>query len=383
MTDPRHRRLRLHRLATSCRLRACPDGAEVVNLDKLTYAGNPANLADVADDEALPLRPRPTSPTPMLVAGARSEGCDAVVNFAAESHVDRAILEPADFIQTDVVGTYGAARRGPADRRRPLRPGLDRRGVRLDRRTGTFTETDPLAPDPARTRPARPAATSWCSPAHRTFGLDAVITRGSNNYGPYQYPEKLIPLFVTNLLDGEPLPVYGDGMQIRDWIHVEDHCDAASGRRSTRRGRRGLQHRRRQRVAQPRDHQAHPRAHGRATRRCIRYVKDRPGHDRRYAIDTEQAARARLGARADVRRRPRSTVAVVPRQPSRGGGRSRAASTASTTTPSTAVADNGFPQRTFEFPRRGDRGPSPTCRRRGCTRTAGVANSSFVLLRST
>src|SRR5215468_7268214 len=193
-------------------------GHDVVVLDKLTYSGNKANLdgsdvelvvGDICDPDA--------------VAGAGA-GCEAVVNFAAETHVDRSILGAAEFIETDVYGTY-------------VLLGWSRdAGVRLvqvstDEVYGDIpegersTEGDPL-------RPSSPYSASKAGgdlqvlAAVRTFGIDACITRGANTYGPNQYPEKLIPLFVTNALDGEQLPVYGDGKQVREWLHAEDHCSA-------------------------------------------------------------------------------------------------------------------------------------------------------------
>ena len=196
-------------------------GAEVVNLDKLTYAGNPANVADLAE------HPRHRFVHADIAdAEAVSDaiaGADAVVNFAAESHVDRSILDPSEFIRTDVVGTavlLDAARR--AGVRRFVQVSTDE--VYGSIPSGAFRETDPISPSSpysASKAGGDLQVLAW----HRTFGLDAVITRGSNTYGPRQYPEKLIPLFVTNALDGEPLPVYGDGMQVRDWIYVDDHCE--------------------------------------------------------------------------------------------------------------------------------------------------------------
>jgi dTDP-glucose 4,6-dehydratase len=256
-------------------------GAEVVNLDKLTYAGNPANVADVADDEAYAFVHAD------IADGERVEeaiaGCDVVVNFAAESHVDRSILDPADFIRTDVVGTavlLDAARRAGVGRF--VQVSTDEVYGSIPH--GLFHETDPISPSSpysASKAGGDLQVLAW----HRTFGLDAVITRGSNTYGPRQYPEKLIPLFVTNALDGERLPVYGDGMQIRDWIHVEDHCEGIWTAMST--GEAGevynvgggnevpnLEITNRILELTGRDAS------------LIRHVTDRPGHDRRYALDT-------------------------------------------------------------------------------------------------
>ena len=151
-------------------------------------------------------------------------GCDAIVNFAAETHVDRSILGAAEFIETDVLGTYVLLDLRPRGRD-PARPGLDRRGVRR-RPGGRARARTTRCARRARTARRRPAATCRCSPPSAPTASTPAITRGSNTYGPNQYPEKLIPLFVTNALDGEPLPVYGDGRQRRDWLHVDDHCAA-------------------------------------------------------------------------------------------------------------------------------------------------------------
>jgi len=256
-------------------------GAEVVNLDRLTYAGNPANVADVADHPAYSFVHADIADS-AAVAGAIA-GCDAVVNFAAESHVDRSILEPEGFIRTDVLGTatlLQAARE--EDVGRFVQVSTDEVYGSIE--DGVFRETDPL-------RPSSPYSASkaggdlqvlaW----HHTFGLDAVITRGSNTFGPRQYPEKLIPLFVTNALDGLELPVYGDGMQVRDWIYVDDHCSGiwavmergAPGEAYNVGGgneRPNIEITRRVLELTGRDES------------LVRHVTDRPGHDRRYALDT-------------------------------------------------------------------------------------------------
>ena len=176
---------------------------------------------DIADAEAV------------ADAGA---GCDAVVNFAAETHVDRSILGAAEFIQTDVYGTYVLLEQARATRR-TARPGVDRRGLRRRaERAAPRARTTPAARR-ARTRRRKAGGDLQVLAYVRTYGVDACVTRGSNTYGPYQYPEKMIPLFVTNALDGEPLPVYGDGRQMRDWLHVDDHC--AGDRARAARGRAG------------------------------------------------------------------------------------------------------------------------------------------------
>jgi dTDP-glucose 4,6-dehydratase len=256
-------------------------GAEVVNLDKLTYAGNPANVADVADDEAYRFV-RADIADATAVAGA-IEGCEVVVNLAAESHVDRSILSPSDFISTDVVGTavlLDAAR--AAGVRRFVQVSTDE--VYGSIPTGAFRETDPISPSSpysASKAGGDLQVLAW----HRTYGLDAVITRGSNTYGPRQYPEKLIPLFVTNALDGLPLPVYGDGLQVRDWIHVADHCTGIWTAMES--GEAGEVYNVGGGNEEP--NMAITRRVLELTGRdesLIRHVEDRLGHDRRYALDT-------------------------------------------------------------------------------------------------
>ena len=252
-------------------------GADVVVLDKLTYSGNRANLAgadvelvegDIADRDAVL---------------AATGGADAIVNFAAETHVDRSIIGAAEFIATDVLGTY------------VLLDVARERGIRLvqvstdevygDVPHGVSSgETDPL-------RPSSPYAASKAGgdlqvlAAVRTYGVDACITRGSNTYGPNQYPEKIIPLFVTNALDAEPLPLYGDGRQTRDWLHVDDHC--AGIELVLREGERGHVYN----VGggeelENRDLTRRILELTGADDSLVRPVADRPGHDRRYSVDS-------------------------------------------------------------------------------------------------
>ena len=252
-------------------------GEEVVVLDKLTYSGNPANLegadvefvhGDVCDRETV------------AAAAAR---CDAIVNFAAETHVDRSILEAGDFIRTDVYGTHVLLEWARANGARLVQVSTDE--VYGDVEPGVSSrEDDPL-------RPSSPYSASKAGgdlqvlAYVRTYGVDAAITRGSNTYGPNQYPEKIVPLFVTNALDGEPLPLYGDGRQVRDWLHVEDHC--AGVELVLREGRSGEVYN----VGGGEEVE-----NADLTRRIVeltgadeslvRHVSDRPGHDRRYSLDT-------------------------------------------------------------------------------------------------
>jgi len=258
-------------------------GYSVTNLDKLTYAGNPANVAEVADLPGYRFVHADIA-DPEAVEGAL-EGVDVVVNMAAESHVDRSILDPTAFPLTDVVGTavlLDCSRR--AGVARFVQVSTDE--VYGSIPVGAFRETDPLAPSSpysASKAGGDLQALAW----HRTYGMDVVVTRGSNTYGPRQYPEKLIPLFVTNALDGESLPVYGDGQQVRDWIHVDDHCAGILA---------ALEHGTAGEVYNVGG--GNERTNLEITERIleltgrdaslIRQVADRPGHDRRYALATEK-----------------------------------------------------------------------------------------------
>ncbi len=260
----------------------CPD-CLVTNFDALTYAGNLDNLAgldsdrhhfvkgDIADRKA--------------VFEALAEGADDIINFAAESHVDRSILSADEFIRTNVLGTHvlldAARERGV---RRFVHISTDEvMGSLPEDSDSLFTESSPFAPNSPYAA-SKAAAEHLVRAAHHTFGLDTVITRCGNNYGPRQFPEKFLPLAIANALSDQPIPIYGDGKNVRDWIYVEDHC-------------RGIL------LAQQRGHSGAVYNFGaRNARRnldviesllaqlgkpssLIRFVKDRPGHDRRYAID--------------------------------------------------------------------------------------------------
>jgi dTDP-glucose 4,6-dehydratase len=252
-------------------------GEETVVLDKLTYSGNPANLAgcdvplvegDIAD--------------PAAVESAAA-GCDAIVNFAAETHVDRSILGAAEFIQTDILGTYVLLQQVAATGARLVQVSTDE--VYGDVEAGqSSTESDVLLPSSPYSA-SKAGGDLQVLAAVRTFGVDASITRGSNTYGPNQYPEKVLPLFVTNALDAEPLPLYGDGRQVRDWLHVDDHCAAIEV--VLRRGRTGEIYN----VAAGEEHENRELTerileHTGADRSLVRHVADRAGHDRRYSLDT-------------------------------------------------------------------------------------------------
>lgn len=258
-------------------------GLEVVNLDAMTYAGNPANLADLAGEARYGFVHGDIC-EPSAVEQAIGRGVDAIVNFAAETHVDRSILDPEAFLRTDILGTHvlleAVRKHGIA---RYLQVSTDE--VYGDVSEGESGENDPL-------RPRSPYSASKAGGdlqvlAYRiTFDAPVLVTRGSNTYGPYQYPEKLIPLFATNLIDDQTVPVYGDGLQVRDWLHVDDHA-------------RGILH--------VLEHGklgeiyniggGNPRTNleitkllmdgcGRSLETHLRHVADRAGHDRRYAVAT-------------------------------------------------------------------------------------------------
>ncbi|MDR3639483.1 MAG: dTDP-glucose 4,6-dehydratase [Isosphaeraceae bacterium] len=261
---------------------------EITNLDALTYAGNPDNLAgletepryrfvlgDVADRERVFL----------LVKDGRF---DAIVHFAAESHVDRSIDDAAPFLRTNVLGTQCLLEAARAARiPRYVQVSTDEVYGTLAPDDPAFCETTPLAPNSPYAA-SKAAADLLVRAAHHTFGLDTVITRCSNNYGPYQFPEKLIPLFITNALGDLPLPVYGDGKQVRDWIHVADHCRGVDA--ALRRGRAGEVYNFGGRSERKNFDVTHAvlRLLGKPEG-LVRHVTDRPGHDRRYAIDCARA----------------------------------------------------------------------------------------------
>ena len=280
-------------------LMARRDGTRIVVLDKLTYAGNRANLAPVEADPEQAARftfvqgdiADPAAVAPLVA------GVDGVVNFAAESHVDRSIIDPAAFLRTGVDGVHvllEAVRRESeraAAGERPLAPRLLQ--VSTDEvygsvETGFSREGDPLAPRSPYAA-AKAAGELLVGSYHATYGLDVVITRGSNTYGPYHHPEKLIPLFVTNALDDQPLPLYGDGLQVRDWLHVTDHAGAidhvlrlgGSGEIYNVPGSHAVPNR--DVVAQLLAHLGKPWS-------LVRFVEDRAGHDRRYAMDGTKLA---------------------------------------------------------------------------------------------
>lgn len=264
---------------------------QVVNLDKLTYAGNPENLCDVEKDPRYTFVKGDIS-DPVLVDSLLDRGIDWIVNFAAESHVDRSIEDPAPFVTTNVHGVQVLLE---AARQHPLRGFLQ---VSTDEvygslgPTGSFSEESPLRP----TSPyaATKAAADLLSLAyHKSFGVPVLISRSSNNYGPYQYPEKLIPLLVTNALEEKPLPVYGDGQNVRDWIYTEDNCrgilclmeQGSPGEIFNLGGNAEMRNIEIARLILQELSLGEER---------VRFVTDRPAHDFRYALATDKA-REHLG----------------------------------------------------------------------------------------
>lgn len=265
-----------------------PD-VRIVNLDALTYAGNVENLASVAEDSRYAFR-RGDVCDREFVAGVLSEGpFDAVVHFAAESHVDRSILDSGPFVRTNVLGTQvllDACR--AAGVTRYVQVSTDEVYGSLGAE-GLFTEETALAPNSPYS--ASKAAGDLLVRAYcHTFGFPAVITRCSNNYGPYQFPEKLIPLFIANLSEEKPVPVYGMGENVRDWIHVRDHVRGVDA--AMRRGRAGEVYNfgGRTEVKNIELTRMLMRLMGKPES-LIRFVQDRPGHDLRYAIDCSKAER--------------------------------------------------------------------------------------------
>jgi dTDP-glucose 4,6-dehydratase len=285
-------------------------GVRVVNLDALTYAGNRDTLASLEGDPGHVFVEGDIGDRELVARLLAEHRPDAVVNFAAESHVDRSIDGPAAFVQTNVVGTLALL-----EAARDYWKSLDEAGraafrflhVSTDEvygslgETGKFTETTPYAPNSPYSA-SKAASDHLVRAFHHTYGLPVLTTNCSNNYGPYQFPEKLIPLIIARALAGEPLPVYGDGKNVRDWLYVGDHCSAI--RAVLERGRVGETYN----VGGDAERQnievvnvicglldeRRPRADGKPRNSQVAYIADRPGHDRRYAIDAGKL-KAELG----------------------------------------------------------------------------------------
>ncbi len=277
---------------------------ELVVLDKFTYAGNRANLAPVAGDERLKIVVGDICDAG--VVERELAGTDLVVHFAAESHVDRSIAGSAEFVRTNVLGTQTLLQAAlEREVGKFVHVSTDEVYGSIDE--GSWPETHPIAPNSPYSA-SKASSDLLVRAFHTTHGLDASITRCSNNYGPYQYPEKVIPLFVTNLVDGLQVPLYGDGLNVRDWLHVDDHCRgiqlvAEKGRAGevynigggTELTNRELTER--LLAITGRDHTA------------IRPVEDRKGHDRRYSVDiTKISTELGYAPRVDIDTGLRDTV---------------------------------------------------------------------------
>ena len=283
-------------------------GEAVINLDKLTYAGNPETLTSLAGDARHTLVQGDIADTALVASLLAAHRPRAVVNFAAESHVDRSIHGPEDFIQTNVVGTFRlleAVRAYWAELPADPKAGFRFLHVSTDEVYGSLAKDAPAFTEDHRYEPNSPYSASKAASDHlvrawhHTYGLPVLTTNCSNNYGPYHFPEKLIPLMIVNALAGKALPVYGDGLQVRDWLYVKDHCSAI--RRVLEAGRPGEVYNVGGWNEKPNIEivktvcalldSLRPKSDGQSYSAQISYVKDRPGHDRRYAIDASKIQR--------------------------------------------------------------------------------------------
>ncbi len=277
----------------------------VVNLDKLTYAGNPENLASLAGHPGHVFVQGDIADTGLVTELLSRHRPRAVLNLAAESHVDRSIHGPETFIQTNIVGTFRlleAVRAYWGGLQGDEKASFRLLHVSTDEVYGSLSPTDPAFKETGRYEPNSPYSASKAASDHlvrayhHTYGLPVVTTNCSNNYGPFHFPEKLIPLMVVNALAGKPLPVYGDGQQVRDWLYVKDHCSAL--RRVLEAGRLGETYNVGGWNEKPNLEIVHtvcglldelrPRSDGKPYATQITHVTDRPGHDRRYAIDASK-----------------------------------------------------------------------------------------------
>lgn len=284
-------------------------GTPVINLDKLTYAGNMGNLTSLKNDARHSFVRGDIADRALVALALKQYQPRAIVHFAAESHVDRSINAPGEFVQTNVVGTfnlleearaYWSTLAAPAQAQfRFLHVSTDEVYGSLTANEPAFRETTPYAPNSPYAA-SKAASDHLVRAYHHTYGLPTVTTNCSNNYGPLQFPEKLIPLMILNCLNGKPLPVYGDGLNVRDWLYVGDHCAGirvalAKGRPGETYNIGGNSERNNLEVVNTLCaimDELHPG--GKPHARLIQFVKDRPGHDRRYAIDANKI-RSELG----------------------------------------------------------------------------------------
>ncbi len=287
---------------------ANPSAEGIVNLDKLTYAGNLGSLKSLSSDSRHVFVQGDIGDCELVLSLFKKYAVRAVINFAAESHVDRSIHRPADFIQTNVMGTFNLLENVrtywselPKEKKQQFRF----LHVSTDEVYGSLSPTDPAFIETNSYQPNSPYSASKAASDHlvrawhRTYGLPVITTNCSNNYGPYQFPEKLIPLVILNALAGKPLPMYGDGQQIRDWLYVKDHCSAI--RRILEVGKLGETYNVGgwneksnlevvKTICSILD-ELRPKSDASSYTSQIAYVKDRPGHDRRYAIDASKLER--------------------------------------------------------------------------------------------
>ena len=287
---------------------ANPAAEGVVNLDKLTYAGNLATLKSLEKDARHVFVQGDIGDYDLVLSLLKKHQIRAVVNFAAESHVDRSIHGPGDFIQTNILGTFNlleAVRAYWTELPEKDKQSFRFLHVSTDEVYGSLSPTDPAFSETNAYEPNSPYSASKAASDHlvrawhHTYGLPVLTTNCSNNYGPYHFPEKLIPLVILNALAGKPLPIYGDGQQIRDWLYVKDHCSAI--RRVLETGKLGETYNVGGWNEKPNLDVVHticsildqlrPKADGTKYASQITYVKDRPGHDRRYAIDATKLER--------------------------------------------------------------------------------------------
>jgi dTDP-glucose 4,6-dehydratase len=287
---------------------ADPAAEGVVNLDKLTYAGNLATLNSLSADARHIFVQGDIGDYELVLSLLKKHSVRAVINFAAESHVDRSIHGPGDFIQTNVVGTFNlleAVRAYWSDLPDSTKADFRFLHVSTDEVYGSLSPSDPAFTEANTYEPNSPYSASKAASDHlvrawhHTYGLPVLTTNCSNNYGPYHFPEKLIPLVILNALAGKPLPIYGDGQQIRDWLYVKDHCSAI--RRVLEAGQLGETYNVGGWNEKPNLDvvnticcildELRPKSDGSSYVSQITYVKDRPGHDRRYAIDATKLER--------------------------------------------------------------------------------------------
>ena len=279
---------------------------QIINLDVLTYSGSLENLRDIAGDPRYHFIEGNICDDELDYSIISNNQIDTIVHFAAESHVDRSILGPGLFVETNIVGTYKlleAARKYWLGSERSMTESLRFHHISTDEVFGTLNKDDPAWTEEIAYAPSSPYSASKASSDHlvrsygHTYGLPYTITNCSNNYGPFQFPEKLIPLIVLNAIEKKPLPVYGDGQQIRDWLHVEDHCEAIylvlkkgiNGSNYNIGG--GNQPTNLSIVQMICDLVDEIQPGSQSCHDLIQYVKDRPGHDRRYAMDSGKIQR--------------------------------------------------------------------------------------------